>query len=252
MYKKSTAGGNFFKHIHLQTIETAIYLVNLPFLPPTSYHHENLHCFRLLRAGHEPAPRRLCHDNEVQRNRKGSLILVFYASNTKYPQFDTLPAIPEEGRLSPVGIYLNISYMSFDVSQPAVAAAGLIPQSKPNYIFGVGTATSPSAMTISYPGSKVKSFALSSLYYGCQTDLAQAAASVPVACNITATGFKAGSSKPVAVQVFAFSPSPGLTAPLAFGTFEAAFQGLENVTYAQSPTTLTEFLLDNVMGSFMT
>lgn len=107
-------------------------------------------------------------------------------------------------------------------------------------------------MTISYSGSKVKSFALASLYYGCQTDLGQAAASVPVACNITATGYKAGSSTPVAVQEFEFSPATELTAPLAFGEFEAAFQGLENVTYAQSPATLTEFILDNIVGTIQT
>ena len=107
-------------------------------------------------------------------------------------------------------------------------------------------------MTVSYPSSKVKSFALSSLYYGCQTNLAQAAASDPVACDITATGYKGGSSKPVAVQKFAFAPAKGLMAPLAFGKFEAAFQGLETVTYVQSPATLTEFILDNVVGTITT
>ena len=107
-------------------------------------------------------------------------------------------------------------------------------------------------MTISYSGSKVKSFALSSFYYGCQTNLAQAAASVPVACNVTATGYKAGSSKAVAVQEFAFSPAEGLMAPLALGKLETAFQGLENVTYAQSPATLTEFLLDTIVGTITT
>ena len=170
----------------------------------------------------------------------------------KHPQFDTLPAIPEEGRLSPVGVYLNISYTNFDVSQPAVEVSGLTPQSKPNFVFGVGSASSPMGMTISYSGSKVKSFALSSFYYGCQTDLGQAAAEVPVACNVTATGYKAGSSKPVAVQTFPFTPAKGLIAPLAFGKFEAAFQGLENVTYAQSPATLTELILDTIVGTITT
>ena len=107
-------------------------------------------------------------------------------------------------------------------------------------------------MTVSYPGSKVKSFALTSLYYGCETDLAQSAASLPVACNITATGYKAGSSTPVAVQEFAFSPAAGETAPLSFGKFETAFKGLENVTYTQSPATGTEFILDNVAGTIST
>lgn len=147
---------------------------------------------------------------------------------------------------------MNISFENFDVSQPAVSVAGLIPESNPNVAFGVGSASSPSTMTISYPGSEVKSLALSSLYYGCLTNLGQAAASVPVACNITATGYKAGSSTPVVVQQFPFSPAAGLKAPMTFGKFAAAFQGLENVTYAQSPSTLTEFLVDNVAGTIST
>lgn len=182
-----------------------------------------------------------------------SQLHVAYGTTTKFnATFDTLPAIPEEGRLSPVGIYLNISFTNFDLSQPDIAAAGLLVQSKPNYAFGAGTASSPAAMTISYPGSKVKSLALASTYYGCETNLGQAAASVPVACNITATGYKAGSSKPAAVQVFEFLPAEGTTAPLAFGKFAAAFQGLETVDYAQSPATLTEFILDNVAGTIVT
>ena len=179
-------------------------------------------------------------------------MLATSTKSTEYLQFDTLTVIPEEGRLSPVGIYLNISFTSFDLSQPDIAAAGLIPQSKPNYAFGVGSASSPSAMTISYKGSKVQSLGLSSLYYGCETDLLQAAASVPVACNITATGYKAGSSKAVAVQAFKFSPVAGLTAPMAFGKFTAAFQGLDTVTYVQSPATGTEFILDNIAGTIST
>ena len=104
-------------------------------------------------------------------------------------------------------------------------------------------------MTSLYSGSKVKSFALTSFYYGCQTNLAQAAASDPVACTLTATGYKAGSSKAVAVQAFTFSPAAGTTAPLAFGEFKAAFKGLDNVTYVQSPATGTEFLVDNIVGT---
>ena len=149
-----------------------------------------------------------------------------------------------------MGIYLNISFPSFDLSDPAIAVAGVPPESKPNYVFGAGTASSPAEMTISYTGSKVKSFALTSTYYGCQTNLAQAAASVPQNCTITATGYKKGSSKAVALEVFTYTvPEGALTAPLAFGKFGAAFTGLQTVTYAQSPATGTEFLLDNIVGT---
>ncbi|KAL6716072.1 hypothetical protein ACLMJK_007034 [Lecanora helva] len=161
--------------------------------------------------------------------------------------FDDLPAIPEEGRLSPVGIYQQISYENFDLSDPAIAVAGVRPHSTPNYIFGVGTASSPAAQTVVYKDSPLRSLSLKSLYYGCQTNLGQAAASVPVSCTITATGFRAG--KQVAKQDFKYSPAKGLFASLAFGEFNAAFRGLTNVTYAQSPSTLTEFLFDNIVGT---
>ncbi len=88
---------------------------------------------------------------------------------TECPPFDTFTAIPEEGRLSPVGIYFNISYKSSDLSQPDIAAAGHTPESRPNYAFGVGSASSPAATTTLYSGSKVKFFALTSVYCGCET-----------------------------------------------------------------------------------
>ena len=152
-----------------------------------------------------------------------------------------------------MGTYLNISFPSFDISDPAIAAAGVPPKSKPNYVFGAGTASSPAEMTISYPGSKVKSFALKSTYYGCEDNLGQSAASLPKNCTITATGYKAGSSKAVALEVFTYTVPEGvLTAPMAFGTFGPAFTGLQTVTFAPTPATGTDFLLDNIFGTKVT
>ena len=39
---------------------------------------------------------------------------------------------------------------------------------------------------------------------------------------------------------------------MAFGTFKATFQGLNKVTYTQSPATGTEFILDNIVGTKVT
>lgn len=142
--------------------------------------------------------------------------------------------------------------MNFDLSQPDIAAVGLLVHSKPHYAFSAGSASRPAATTISYPGSKIKSFTLASTYYGCETNPAQVAASVPVAYSITATGYETGSSKPVAIQEFEFSPAAGMTAPLAFGKFAAAFQSLETVTYFQSPAMPTELIMDNVAGTIGT
>ncbi|MDI1484890.1 MAG: nucleolar DEAD-box protein required for synthesis of 60S ribosomal subunit [Ramalina farinacea] len=163
--------------------------------------------------------------------------------------FENLPALPEEGRLSPVGTYMDISYPNFDLSNPLLAVAGLLPQGK-IYIFGAGSSASPAEMTTSYTGSKIKSIALESLYYGCQTNLGQAAASLPVACTITATGYRNGAV--VAVQEFQFTPTNKVKAPLAFGKFKSAFTNLQTVTYNQSPATGTEFLLDTIVGTKQT
>ena len=145
-----------------------------------------------------------------------------------------------------MGTYQNISYPNFDLSNPVLLVAGLRPQSKPIDIFGAGSSASPAAMTTSYTGSEVKSIALESFYYGCQTDLGQGAANDPVACTMTVTGYRAGAV--VAFQEFPFTPAKGLQAPLAYGKFKPAFTNLQTVTYAQSPATGTEFLLDTIVG----
>lgn len=131
------------------------------------------------------------------------------------------------------------------------AFAGLTPQSTPNYALGFGSASTPAAMSIAYRASTVQSFTLQSLYYGCLGNPAHPAASVPVPCNITATGYKTGSPDAVAVQEFVFEPAAAAvrTAPLAEGTFEAAFQGLEHVTFARSPAAGTAFVFDNIVGT---
>ena len=152
-----------------------------------------------------------------------------------------------------MGIYLNISFQSFDIGDPAISLAGVPPESKPNYAFGAGSASSPSEMTISYLGSKVKSFALTSTYFGCETVSDQSVVSDPLNCTITATGYKAGSSKAVALEVFTYTvPEVVLMTPMKFGTFGSAFTDLQTVTFTPSPATGTNFHLDNVVGTKVT
>lgn len=129
------------------------------------------------------------------------------------------------------------------------AFAGLTPHSGPNYALGFGSTSTPAAMTTTYRGSTVQSFTLLSLYYGCLANPAHPAASVPVPCNITATGYKTGSPDAVAVQEFVFEPAAERAAPLAEGTFEAAFEGLEHVTFVRSPAAGTAFVFDNIVGT---
>ena len=162
-------------------------------------------------------------------------------------QFDTLPALPVEGRLSPVGTYMGLSYPNFDLHSTVGEVAGLLAQSGTVDIFGAGSSNSPAAVTTSYPGSEVTSFALESFYYGCESNLDQGAAELPVKCTLKATGYRGGAV--VATQEFSFTPENDVLAPLAFGRFISDFKNLQNVTFAQSPSTLTEFLLDTIVGS---
>ena len=56
--------------------------------------------------------------------------------------------------------------------------------------------------------------------------------------------------EPVAIDRFEFSPTGGAgKTRLALGDFESSFQGLERVTFVQSPAE-TQFFVDNIVGSF--
>ena len=150
-----------------------------------------------------------------------------------------------------MGIYKGISYTDFGVSTPGLLNETLAvsPESDPN--IAVGFTSGASSLSIAYPGSKFKSFGLNSFYYGCNTALGQGEAETAVDCNITVLGYKAGSTKPVANQTFEFNPFllGILASPPSFGTFEAQFQGLEYANFTFSPSTLTVFLVDNLVGS---
>ena len=80
---------------------------------------------------------------------------------------------------------------------------------------------------------------------------AQGAVSIAVACNITATGYKAGSSSPYTTQTFKFIPEEPVDVmnPLTLGTFSAKFQTLQKVTFAVEPSVGAGVLIDNLVGS---
>ena len=164
-------------------------------------------------------------------------------------QFDDLNTIPEQRPFTPVGTYVNISFTDMYFNP---AFAGLTAQSAPNYALAFGSASIPATMTTAYAHSTVESFALDSFYYGCLVDAAHPDSSLPVPCNITATGYAAGGSaeEPVAVQEFVYAPAAARwTATLAFGSFDEAFRGLERVAFVRSPAKGTAFVLDNVVGT---
>lgn len=169
-------------------------------------------------------------------------------------KYDDLATIPAEGLLTPVGVYKGISYENFDVAPIAIlneSASGVIPHSDPNGAVAITTASTPPTLTALYSGSKVKTFSLSSVYYGCNAETAQAAISIAVACNITVTGYKAGSSSPYTAQTLKFIPEEPVDVmnPLTLGTFSSKFQMLQNVTFAVEPSLLTAPVIDNLVGS---
>ncbi|KAL6715606.1 hypothetical protein ACLMJK_006567 [Lecanora helva] len=165
--------------------------------------------------------------------------------------FDTLPAIPDESRLSPVGIYQGLSYQGINVNQPGLLNEtfnGVMPESFPNQ---AAVLSDPGNITSVYPGSKTKSFTVNSFYYGCGLKLQQAALEPAAACSVTVTGYAAGSGKVVATQEFRFTPAEvvDLMNPPTLGTLNSKFTGLEKVSFKYAPSATVLLLLDNIIGS---
>lgn len=172
-------------------------------------------------------------------------------SLTNCSQYDDLFTVPGEGLITPVGVYQGISYENIDVASASIlneSADGLIPHSDPNVAILVTTSTTPPTLTAQYSDSKTKSFSLSSVYYGCAAQTLQGVVSAAVACNITVTGYTAGSST---TQTFRFVPDEPVDVmnPLAFGTFSAKFQNLQSATFSVSPPLGAGAFIDNLVGS---
>ncbi|KAL8830817.1 MAG: hypothetical protein Q9191_001215 [Dirinaria sp. TL-2023a] len=170
------------------------------------------------------------------------------AFNASYDDEFTIPA---KGTLTPVGVYKGLNYTGFDVADTALlnqSADGVIPHSDPNVALSGRT---PRSVSSQYTNSKTKSFALHSWYYGCVLSAKQGVASTAKACNVTVTGYKAGSSAPVTKQEFVFTPQQAvdLMNPLSFGEFSSKFTNLVNVVFTVTPTTLTSFVIDNLVGT---
>ena len=165
-------------------------------------------------------------------------------------QYDDLFTLPDEGILTPVGTYEGITYQNFIVAEFTEVEllnesfSGVTPHSGLNVALA---SNPPNSLTA---GPTTKSFSLKSVWYGCDVFTGQAVVSLAASCNITATGFKAGSSSPVATQVLSFTPSHGvgLSSPPTFGTFSPQFKNLHSVNFTLEPSGRV-FLFDNLIGS---
>lgn len=173
--------------------------------------------------------------------------------NASYDDKVTLPA---NGQATPVGTYKGLTYSpNFLVAKLSIldiSASGLIPHSISNTALFPDGALLPGPQSISTVGTKTKSFTLSSFYYGCVLGDFNSVISDAVACTITATGYKAGSSSPFASQVFTFTPEQKVDVmnPMTLGTFTSKFTGLTNVTLTiKSAVTPVAGNIDNLVGT---
>lgn len=150
-----------------------------------------------------------------------------------------------------IGVYQNILYSGLGVAEVAIdgeSLSGVMPHSNDNA--AINLVNNPS-LSVAYPGSTTNSFALESVYYGCTTQLENGVVEDAVACKITFTGYKAGSATPVVTQTFTFTPAQPVDVQNAptFGTFSSGFQGLQYANITFEPELLTDFQLDNLVGT---
>lgn len=176
-------------------------------------------------------------------------------SLTNRAQYDDLVAAPGDGILFPVGTYMGITYNNFivaDFFDPAVPFSGVIPHSDPNVALALQFAGVPTTHTLT-AGPTTESFSLFSVYFGCDVATGEGFVTFAAACDITVTGFSAGSSTPVATQVFPYFPLEPVDLPNApaFGVFSPDFVNLTSVTITVGTDYIT-FSFDNLVGSVTT
>ena len=97
-----------------------------------------------------------------------------------------------------MGIYARVSYEDFDVASHAIlneSVSGVIPDSDSNPALVITTASTPPTLMALCSGLQAHLFSLRSFYYGYAVQSDQGVTSITVACNITETGYKAGSSE---------------------------------------------------------
>lgn len=101
-------------------------------------------------------------------------------------------------------------YNHFSVnSKPSNALPGVNSVSQPNRAL-YNVITSPSAVNPPSIATSQVCYQLQSFYFGCSLSDAQGAATAPVACTVTLTGFD-GNNKQVGSQSFSFTPTGAVT-----------------------------------------
>lgn len=139
--------------------------------------------------------------------------------------------------LTAVGPYDGLDYQGINLISLGLGGtivAGVIPNSSPNVgAYDIKTALTEGQPTVTtqYSGSVTDKFDFSNFYFGCVIATQETAASLPSACNITVTGYRA--SVQVAQQSFEFNPGLlAVTAPLAEAALGEEFKGIDTAKFA--------------------
>ncbi|TKA51589.1 hypothetical protein B0A55_12553, partial [Friedmanniomyces simplex] len=145
----------------------------------------------------------------------------------------------------------NSLYFNLNALDVGNGLAGVKPQSAPNVVafdaIAAATEGDPSILA-DFDDSTVDSFNLQSFYFGCVVANAETAASVPVDCSITITGYRNGGE--VASQDADFTTGSLLTlvANMDKVTLSSEFSNVDKVTFAIDgvlDSTLDAVLFDN-------
>ena len=123
---------------------------------------------------------------------------------------------------------------------------GVSTHSPPNDIATLATSQAVNGTpSLSIPaGSKIKSFDLSSFWFGCALDTVEGLVGKATQCTIDVAGFRKGQE--VAVASFTFTPPvTGVSVPQIQAVFPDRFVALENVTIIQDDPALNVLVADN-------
>ena len=169
------------------------------------------------------------------------------------PQFDDLTPNPVPSLNSVPVPYHNLNFSSFIFRAAGTdgIAAGVVPESAPNYAAnGAVSRTRDPTPMFTIQGTNATSFDLGSFYYGCLTTTETENVQVSTACTFTVAGSKAGRGAQVGPTSFTFSPSSLTNAEMMEAAFGGAYRGLEEVTLALTSSSatvaLTVLLADSV------
>jgi hypothetical protein len=102
-----------------------------------------------------------------------------------------------------------------------------------------------SMITVDYIESTLTSFTPKSFWYGCVYPFPYTAGSLPVTCNITATGFDQ-SGKMLAKQTFEFVANGSIVQDQNYGVFKG-FDEVRSVAFGVAPITAAA-LIDNLIA----